>query len=171
MDWGRTTTLFYKNITLTLYSRKRLKLQSCAMDGQRQIKTDCYILPLLTIARCVIFKTQISSVSVSRLRMFNRRSLTAAALSVVLSQTASWLNCHGRLHILFHNAHKLSIRSCDLLPLIHIGASLIDNLVKVQYVTCVSPEMCRMYFYISDIFSSKSKKKKKKRKISILYTF
>ena len=48
---------------------------------------------------------------------------------------SSNFNCHGHLHILFHNAHLLPIRFRDLLPLIYTGASLSDSSVKGQYVT------------------------------------
>ena len=63
-------------------------------------------------------------------------ALTDCKLARIPAFTASnWLNCRGHLHILFHNAHLLPIRSFDLLPLIYTGASLIDSSVKDQYVT------------------------------------
>ena len=59
---------FLKNINLTSYSQKGLKLLPGEKDGQRQgqTKTYCYIdryLILLTIARSVIFKTPLSTSS------------------------------------------------------------------------------------------------------------
>ena len=57
-------------------------------------------------------------------------------LTLTLAFTVpNWLNYRGHLHILFHNAHLLPIRSPDILPLIYTGASLIDGSVKGQYVT------------------------------------
>ena len=84
-------------------------------------KTHCHIDPLLLllliIARCVIFKTLLSTFA-SRLGMLNRRPLKAAALSVALSLTASWLSYRPsltptdkhHLHKLFHKAHNF--RDC-----------------------------------------------------------
>ena len=66
-------------------------------------------------------------------------TLTDCKLALTLAFTVfNWLNCRGHLHILFHNTHLLPIRSHDLLPLIYTGASLIDGLVKGQYVTFLS---------------------------------
>ena len=48
---------------------------------------------------------------------------------------SNWLTCGGHLHILFHNAHLLPIRSHNILPIIYADASLIVGLVKAQYVT------------------------------------
>ena len=62
--------------------------------------------------------------------------LTDRKLALTLVFTVP--NCPSRcehLHLLFHNAHLLPIRSHDLLPLIYTGASLIDASVKRQYVT------------------------------------
>ena len=65
-----------------------------------------------------------------------RGAFTDCKLALTLAFTASnWLNCHGHLHILFHNACLLPIRSHDTLLLIYTGASLIDGSVKGQYVT------------------------------------
>ena len=80
-----------------------------------------------------------------QLSQLEANQLEAAALSGVLSLTATgshsgfhclpnWLNCCRHLHILFHNALLLPIRSHDLLPLIYTGVSWIDGLVKGQYV-------------------------------------
>ena len=63
-------------------------------------------------------------------------ALTDCKLALTLAFTASnWLNCCGHLHVLFHNASPLPIRSHDLLPLIYAGASLIDGSVKGQHAT------------------------------------
>ena len=63
-------------------------------------------------------------------------ALTDCKLALTLAFTVSnWLNCCGHLHILFHNAHLLLIRSHDLLPLIYTDMSLIDSSVKGQCAT------------------------------------
>ena len=65
-----------------------------------------------------------------------RGALTDGKLALTLAfAVPNWLNCCGHLHISFHKAHLLPIRSHDLLPLIYTGASLIDSSVKGQYVT------------------------------------
>ena len=65
-------------------------------------------------------------------------SLLICKLALTLAfTTTNWLNCRGHLHILFHNAHLLPIRSRGLFPLIYTGASLIDSLVKGNDVTSV----------------------------------
>ena len=75
----RTNTLLYKNISLTLYSRKGW----CwlCVRGELETETDCYILT----QSC---SDHSSSTSSSWLGLLNRWSLRAASL-----QSASWFSC------------------------------------------------------------------------------
>ena len=123
-------------ISHTLFS-KGLMFLWCVRDGWRQEQTGILTqLPLLTIARCVIFKNPLGSSSASWLGLLNRKTLRATALSLQdgsrsgLPVTNSLKGCQ-HLPIFFHNVHLLPL----LLPLIYSGASLIDSLVKGQYIT------------------------------------
>ena len=70
-------------------------------------------------------------------------TLTDWKLALILVFTVTnWLNCHKHLHILFYNDHLLPIRSHDILLLIYTGTSLIDGLVKRQYLTLISNLSC-----------------------------
>ena len=112
----------------------------CETDGQGGDKTNCHIdllLLLLTITRCVIFKTHLALLlllgqgystgglvwatgpswrTLSNCKLSPTLStgghssqwgaFTDCKLVLTLAFTVSnWLNCHGHLHILFHNAH------------------------------------------------------------------
>ena len=127
-------------ISHTLFSKGLIFLW-CVRDVWRQGQTAILTqLLLLTIARCVIFKNPLSISSASWLRLLNRGSRRATALSEC-SQSVSWfslwpscsnwLNSGQHLPIFFHNAHLFPL----LLPLIYTGASLIDGSVKDQYTT------------------------------------
>ena len=136
-------------------------------DRFRQIVILSHNFFLLTIARCVIFKTHLALLlllghgcstggcleqqpqrgALTLALTVSNSQLEAAAPSGAFSPTAlaftlaitvsncNRSNCHRHLHILFHNAHLLLLRSHDILPLIYTGASLIDGSVKSQYVT------------------------------------
>ena len=112
----------------------------CVRDGWRQGQTAILTqLLLLTIACCVIFKNPLSTSTASWLGLLNRGSLRAVALSGVFSVCKLLSLCPSylqliQLPIFFHNAHLLPLLLL-LLPLIYTGASLIDSLVKGQYVT------------------------------------
>ena len=101
--------------------------------------TDSYIdptSPLLTIARCVIFKNPLSTFSASWLGLLNRASRVVLSLQAgphSCLPVSNWLNSRRYLPIFFYNAHLLSL----LLPLIYTGSSLIDGSVKGQYITVV----------------------------------
>ena len=111
----------------------------CVRDGWRLGQTAILTqLHLLTLASCIIFKNALSTSYASWLGLLNRESLRETALSgaflvckLALTLAFLWLNGRRHLPILFHYAHLLPL----LLPLIYTSASLIDSLVKGQYIT------------------------------------
>ena len=118
---------------------KGLMFLWCVRDWWRQGQTAILTQQLLlTIARCVIFKNPLSTSSASWLGLLNWGLLRATALSGMFSvcklaglPVSNFLNGCRHLPIFFHNAHLLPL----LLSLIYTGASLIDGLVKGQYIT------------------------------------
>ena len=127
IDERRTTTLFYKNITLTLYSQKGLKLPwgkrltETGTDKDRLLywpitsldhSTLCYLQDIFELLPhlCRGFSSGGCGGPLA-----SAGALTDCKLALTLVFTANWLNSCGHLHVLFHNAHLLSIRSQGLL--------------------------------------------------------
>ena len=140
---------FYKIITLTLYSWKGLKCLWFMRDtdGGRQDRLLFWLITssldhrmlcyLQNPTKHFCFLAEDAQSEAAEGSVPQRGALTDCKLALTLVFTATntnWLNCCRHLHILFHNAPKLLIRSRDLL-LIYSGASLIDRLIKGQYVT------------------------------------
>ena len=114
-------------ISLTLYSRKGLKLQWC-VSWTEEDKTDCYIDPwlhlLLTTARCVIFTAPLQASSASRSGLLNwRRCLSVwpqrgAPNDCKLTLTRPSLTPidNKHLRISFHNVIFLCLFMWDVTP-------------------------------------------------------
>ena len=134
-------TWLLRYLYVFLFFRDGLKLLWYVREEQRQGQTtrDCYIDPylllLLTMTHCDIFKIPFSTSTALWSVMLNRRplSLTASWLSLKTSLTPTdqqAFACNISIRL------QLSIRLCDLLPLIYVIASLTDGSVKGQYATC-----------------------------------
>ena len=85
-------TFLYIRLFILLYEVETSVV--CERWRQGQTKTDCYIdslLLLLTIARCVIFKTPLSTTPASWPELLNWKPDMGTSPSGVLSVTASWL--------------------------------------------------------------------------------
>ena len=118
----RTNTLLYKNISLTLYSRKGWCL--CCVWWV-ETGTDSYIDPSSLDHNCTF---------ASWLGLFNRGSLRDAALSLQAgshSDIPVSTNLTPRAPIFFHTAHLLPL-FFRLFTQVHL---LIDSSVKSQYIT------------------------------------
>ena len=125
--WRMTITLFYKNITLALYSRKGLKLLWFVRqtDGGRQNKL-LYWPITSSLDRSILCYLQDPTkhffcflVRVAQLEAWYgpqapaRCSQWLQAGSDLVLTDSSWLNnCRGHLRILFHNTHNFCNSSC-----------------------------------------------------------
>ena len=119
------TTVLLKSIYVFLFFRKGLKLPLFVrkMDWGRQQRSLYFPITSSLDHSAVLY----SRPHLALLLLLGRGAFTDCNLALILAFTASnWLNCHGQLHILFYNAHKLSIRSRDLLPLIYTARSRVN---------------------------------------------
>ena len=110
--------IFYKNVYVFLFFRRGLKLLCCVRQTEvgRQDRLPYWPITFsLDHSTLCYLQDPLNTSLTSRLGSLDRRplrvtapggafSLTALALTLAFTYP-NWLNCHGHLHILFHNAH------------------------------------------------------------------
>ena len=110
-----TITLFYKNITLVLYSRKGLKLLwgERQMDGGGERQDRLLYWPVTSsldhIPLCYLQDPLSNQRSDMGHRPQEERSQWLQAGSDSALADSNWLNHRGHLHILFHNADNFRL--------------------------------------------------------------